>query len=88
MSKTHTLPLHPHQASILHNSSDLAYLKHTAIAVAFAAAIIATIALASTVTIAAASTDLSASACLASPDAWACGDNSPSRCSALELEAW
>jgi hypothetical protein len=58
-----------------------------AITVAFAAAIAAAIALAFTVTIAAASTDVSASARLASPDAWACGDDSPSRCDALELEA-
>ena len=49
----------------------------TAIAVAFAAAITATNALASAVTIAAACTDVSASACLALPDAGACGDNSP-----------
>jgi hypothetical protein len=47
-----------------------------AIAVAFAAAIAATIALASTVTIAAAFTDVSANARSASPDAWACGDDS------------
>jgi hypothetical protein len=61
-----------------------------AVAIAFAAAIAATIALASTVTIAAASTDISASACSVSPDAWACGDDSPSRRDALELEveAW
>jgi hypothetical protein len=60
------------------------------IAVAFAAAIAAAITLPSTVTIAAASTDISASARLASPDAWAwaCGDNSPSRHDTLELKAW
>ena len=32
--------------------------------------------------------DLSASACSASPDVWACGEDSPSRRDALELEAW
>jgi hypothetical protein len=58
-----------------------------AIAIAFAAAIAAAIALTSAVTIAAACTDVSTSARLASPDAWACGDDSPSRHDALELKA-
>jgi hypothetical protein len=61
-----------------------------AVAIAFAAAIADAITITSTVIIAAASTDVSASARLASPDAWACGDDSPSRSrrNALELEAW
>jgi len=59
-----------------------------AVAVALAAAIAAAIPLASTVAVAAASTDIFASARLASPDAWACGDGGPSRHDALELEAW
>jgi len=40
------------------------------------------------VTIATASTDVSAGARSASPDAWACSDNSPSRRGTLELKAW
>jgi hypothetical protein len=59
-----------------------------AIPVAFAAAIATVITLASAVTVTAACTDISASAPLAMPDAWACGDDSPSRQHALELEAW
>jgi len=59
-----------------------------AVTVAFAAAIAAAIALTFAVTITAASTDVSTSAHLALPDAWACGDDSPSRRDALELEAW
>ena len=54
----------------------------------FPAAIAAAIALTSAVTIASASTDVSASARSASPNAWACGDDSPSRRDALELEEW
>ena len=60
----------------------------TAIAVAFAAANAAAIALACTVTISAASTDISTGALLALLDAWACGDDSLSKCDTLELEAW
>ena len=58
-----------------------------AIAFALAAAIAAAIALAFAVTIAAASTDVSAGTYSASPDAWACSNNSPSWRGTLELKA-
>ena len=59
-----------------------------AIAFALAAAIAAAIALAFAVTIAAASTDVCAGTRSASPDAWACSNNSSSRRGTLELKAW